>query len=42
MRSSGASIMRPDPGEVSFARGIALGLAVASLFWGGYILTVWG
>jgi hypothetical protein len=35
--------MRPDPGPtVSFARGIALGLAVASLFWGGYILTVWG
>jgi hypothetical protein len=30
------------PADVSFARGVALGLAIASLFWGGFILTVWG
>jgi hypothetical protein len=38
--------MRPDawatPDDVAFARGCALGLALASLFWGGIIIAVWG
>jgi hypothetical protein len=33
---------RPAVADVTFARGVALGLAIASLFWGGFILTVWG
>jgi hypothetical protein len=30
------------PDDVRLARGVALGLALASLFWGGFILAVWG
>jgi hypothetical protein len=30
------------PDDVTFARGLALGLALASLVWGGIIIAVWG
>jgi hypothetical protein len=37
---------RPDawvpPADVAFARGVALGLALSALAWGGFILAIWG
>lgn len=30
------------PADVRFARGVALGLALSSLVWGGLILAIWG
>lgn len=30
------------PGDVAFARGVALGLALSALAWGGLILAIWG